>query len=138
MSKASLMKKLFVAIAVAVIGFSSCGKVEPDKAKALVENLIRTIDSGDYAGTSKYYTDEFNAGESLDARTEKYKTLKGAFGGVQSIQCVSEKDSTDIFDRPTVYLVYKVKHTKLTSVEVYSVVSQNGDYKVEQQDITKQ
>jgi hypothetical protein len=34
--------------------------------------------------------------------------------------------------------MYKVKHTKLTSLEAYSVVSQNGDYKVEQQDIRQE
>lgn len=132
------MKKLFILLAIAVTGFWGCGKVDLGKAKALVVSLIQKIDSGKYDETSAYYTDEFNQGESLDARIQKYEELKSAFGNVVSMQCISEKDSTDIFDRPIVQLVYRVKHTKLTSLEAYSVVSQDGDYKVEQQDIEKE
>ncbi len=129
------MKKLFVLLTVFAIACFGCGKVDQGKAKTLVETLIHTIDSGDYAGTSKFYTDEFNAGESIDVRTQKYKDLKDAFGNFVSMECISVKDSTDPDDRPIVQLVYKVKHTKLTSLEAYTVVSQAGDYKVEQQDI---
>ena len=101
-------------------------------------SLIHTIDSGKYDQTSKFYTDEFNAGESLDARTQKYKQLKEAFGDVKSIEFVSEKDTTDPDDRPIIELIYKVKHTRMTSMEAYSVVSQNGDYKIESQDIKQE
>lgn len=129
------MKKLFVVLSIVAIGCISCGHVDEGKAKVLVENLIRTIDSGDYAATSKFYSEEFNAGESLALRSEKYQTLREAFGSVQSMQCISVKDSTDQDDRPIVQLIYKVNHTKLPSIEAFSVVSQNGDYKVEQHDI---
>lgn len=129
------MKKLFYLFVVILIACAGCGKVDPNKAKALVQSLILKIDSGKYAETSNYYTDEFNEAESLDARIEKYKKLKEVLGDVQSMECISEKDSTDFDDRPTVELIYKVKHTKLTSLEAFVVVSQNGDYKVEQHDI---
>src|ERR1700743_2005251 len=122
------MKNLLFILAAIVLFCCSCGKVNSDKAKALVVSLIQKTDSGKYNETSAYYTDEFNAGESLDARIEKYKELKDAFGNVVSIQCISEKDSTDPDDRPIVQLLYRVKHTKLTSLEAYSVVSQNGSY----------
>jgi hypothetical protein len=129
------MKKLFVLLVVATIAFMGCGKVDQSKAKVLVENLIHTIDSGNYTATSKYYTDEFNAGETPEVRAQKYQILKETFGAVVSMACISVKDSTDPDDRPIVQLIYKVNHTKLTSLEAYTVVSQNGDYKVEQQDI---
>ena len=85
------MKKLFTISVICAVVCYGCGKVEPDRAKALVVSLIHTIDSGKYDQTSKYYTDEFNAGESLDARIAKYKQLKDAFGDVQSIRLVSQK-----------------------------------------------
>jgi len=132
------MKKLFVVLSIVIMACISCGKVEPNKAKALVQSLIQKIDSGKYAETSSYYTDEFNAGESLDVRTEKYEKLKEVFGDVVSMECILEKDSTDFTDRPIVELVYRIKHTKLTSLEVYTVVSQNGDLKVESQDIKQE
>ncbi len=132
------MKKLFLLLPVIAIACFGCGKVDQSKAKVLVENLIHTIDSGDYANTNKFYTDEFNAGESIDVRSQKYKDLKDAFGNLTSLECISTKDSTDPEDRPIVMLMYKVKHTKMTSLEAYSVVSQNGDYKVESQDIRQE
>jgi hypothetical protein len=136
--KPSIYEKLFLISFIAIIACYGCGKVDPIKAKALVVSLIQKIDSGKYNETSAYYTDEFNAGESLDARIEKYKALKDALGNVVSIQCISEKDTTDPNDRPIIQLMYRVKHTKLTSLEAYSVVSQNGDYKIEEQDVEKQ
>jgi hypothetical protein len=132
------MKKLFVLLTVIAITCLSCGKVDNNKAKILVMSLIQKIDSGKYDETSDYYTDEFNAGESLNARIQKYKELKEAFGDVQSMECISVKDSTDLDDRPIVQLIYKVKHTKMTSLEAYTVVSQNGDYKIEQQDVKQE
>jgi hypothetical protein len=132
------MKKLFLLATVIVIACVGCGKVDPEKAKVLVQSLIQKIDSGKYAETSNYYTDEFNAGESLDARTDKFKKLKEVFGNVVSLECISEKKSIDPDDRPTVELVYKIKHANLTSLESFTVVSQAGDYKVEQHDIKQQ
>jgi|SRR6185312_2947064 len=132
------MKKLFVVLCILCVATWGCGHVDQTKAKALVVSLIQKIDSGKYDETSAFYTDEFNAGESLSARIDKYKELKDAFGNVVSIKCISVKDSTDPDDRPIVKLMYLVKHTKLTSVEAYSVVSQNGDYKVEEQDVKKE
>jgi len=129
------MKKWFVPFIIIAICILSCSKVEPNKAKALVELLIQKIDSGKYSETPNYYSEEFNNSESLDARAEKYKELKDANGDVQSMQCISEKASTDPDDRPTLELIYKVKHTKLTSLEAFTVVSQNGDLKVESHDI---
>jgi hypothetical protein len=54
------------------------------------------------------------------------------------MQCISVKDSTDLDDRPIVQLIYRVKRTKVTTLEAFSVVSQNGDYKVEQDDIKQE
>lgn len=132
------MKKLFVILSILCLATWGCGHVDQTKAKVLVESLIQKIDSGKYDQTSAYYTDEFNGGESLNMRAAKYQELKDAFGTVTSMQCISIKDSTDPDDRPIVKLIYRVKHTKLTSIEAYSVVSQNGDYKVEEQDVKKE
>lgn len=136
--KSLFMKKLFIVLSILSIATWGCGHVDQAKAKALVVSLIQKIDSGKYDETSAYYTDEFNASESLNLRIAKYQALKDVFGNVVSMQCISAKDSTDPTDRPIVYLVYRVKHTKLTSRETYSVVSQNGDYKVEEQDVEKE
>jgi len=132
------MKKLFIVLCIVCVATWGCGHVDQTKAKALVVSLIQKIDSDKYDETSAYYTDEFNAGESLSVRIAKYKELQDAFGNVVSMQCISIKDSTDPDDRPIVKLMYRVKHTKLTSLEAYSVVSQNGDYKIEEQDVNKE
>lgn len=83
------MKKLFVILAIVAIGCLGCGKVDHSKAKALVIGLIQAEDSSKYDETSKYYTDEFNQGESVEARAQKYRQLNEAYGNVVSMQCIS-------------------------------------------------
>jgi putative lipoic acid-binding regulatory protein len=132
------MKKWFVVLAVVIVACIGCGKVDHKKAETLVIALVQKEDSDKYNETSKYYSEEFNQGESVEARAQKYRQLKEAYGDVVSMQCISVKDSTDLDDRPIVQLIYRVKRTKVTTLEAFSVVSQNGDYKVEQDDIKQE
>jgi hypothetical protein len=132
------MKKWFVVLAVLTVACIGCGKVDHKKAEALVIGLVQKEDSDKYVETSNFYSEEFNQGESVEARAQKYRQLKEAYGDVVSMQCISEKDSTDLDDRPIVQLIYRIKRTKVTTLEAFSVVSQNGDYKVEQDDIKQE
>jgi hypothetical protein len=132
------MKKLIFIAAASILICAGCGKVDQNKAKTLVESLIHKIDSGAYSQTSNYYTEEFNASESVEARTEKYQKLKEATGSLVSLECTSVKTATDPDDRPIVELIYQVKFANITMLEAFSVVSQNGDLKVESHDIKQQ
>lgn len=132
------MKKSFLFFIVLITGCFLAGyKVDPAKAKALIESLEQKIASGDYAGTAQYYGDVMNRSETTEQRVEKFKSLHDVLGDYQSMECISVKDTTDANDIPCLYLVYRIKHTKLTSIESFMVEVEEGQYKVEMHNINK-
>ena len=132
------MKKTLIVITAFVCGCSALVHPDQTKSKALVEALIQKENSGDYAGTSQYYTDEFNKSESIEARTDKFKRLHDALGDYKSMELVKVRDTTDANDFPAVDLIYRVKHTQLNSLEEFTVISEAGTYKVEEHGITQE
>jgi len=125
------MKKYAVLFAVIIAGCSWFNKLDTNKAKTVVEALEQKIAAGDYAGLSQYYSDEMNSSETTEQRADKFKKLKDAMGDFQSMECVYAKDSTDGNDINCVLLEYKVKHTKMTSIEEFMVIDAGTAYKVE-------
>src|SRR5579863_7182554 len=101
------MRKLMLIITAFICACSSFKHPDMDKSKALVETLIQKENSGDYAATGQYYTDDFNKGEPLDVRTTKFKQLHDAMGDYVSAECIKAADSNDLNDFPSVYLEYK-------------------------------
>jgi hypothetical protein len=132
------MKKIFVVFAVLLMACSTFTNLDQVKAKALTDELIQKINAGDYANLGQYYTNDMNEGESTDTRTAKFQKLKDAEGDFQSMEVQSEKNSTTDNGLPCVVLVYKIKRTKLTTIETYVVVSDGGGYKVAEQKIEQQ
>jgi hypothetical protein len=113
---------------------ASCS-LDQSRAKATVEALEQKINAGDYAATSQYYSEGMNSSESVDQRAEKFKKLHDVFGDFVSMECVSATNATDPNDQPCLNLEYKVKHTKMTSIEDFTIVSEGGSYKVTVHDI---
>lgn len=131
------MKKLSIILVALLCGCSSVMHPDKEKSKAVVEALIQKENSGDYAGTSQYYTDDFNKSETIEARTDKFQKLHDALGDFISMELVKATDSTDPNDFPCVTLVYKVKHNKVNSLETFTVIKEEGNLKVEQQSIAQ-
>lgn len=129
------MKRTAVLLTLMLCACHAITKINPQKAQALVQNLIKAENSSDYASISKYYTDDFNASEPIDARNAKFKELHNAFGDMTGMELISSKDTTDANDWPCAHIVYRVKHTKINSIEGFSVIWDKGDYKVEAHNI---
>lgn len=121
-----------------ICGCFAFGNLDHNKAKAAVEALIKAENTTDYKSTSQYYTDDFNSSETMDARTSKLEQMHDAFGDLTGMDLVTIKDTTDPNELKCVELIYKVKHTKLTSVEDFTVINDEGKYKVELHGITKE
>jgi uncharacterized protein YceK len=131
------MKKLAIIFAVVIAGCSSVMKLDQQKAKDLVEALEQKINSGDYAGTTQYYSEVMNRNQTPDQLAEKFKKIKAAVGDFVSMECISCKNGTDENDMPCVNLVYTVKHTKVNTTEGFTVVREEGGYKVSLHDIAQ-
>jgi hypothetical protein len=131
------MKKLSFITVVLLFGCSAMTHPDMAKSKAVVEALIQKENSGNYAGTSQYYTDDFNKSETPEARTDKFQKLHDALGDFTSAELLKASDSTDPNDFPCVELRYRVKHSKLNSIEEFTVIKEEGNLKVEQHTITQ-
>jgi hypothetical protein len=109
--------------------------IDQSKAKTAVEGLEQKLSTGDYAGTAPYFSDQMKVSETADQRVEKFKNLHDAVGDFVSMECISSKNATDPNDQPCVNLEYKVKHTKVTTTEDFTVVKEEGNYKISEYDI---
>lgn len=129
------MKNLFLSI-ILISFFASCTreKLDPTKAKTVVENLISTTDKEDYKNISQYYTDALNEGEPENVRTEKLEKLKQMMGAIENVTMVASND-TLYNDQPALFFIYKIKHNKVTSTQQFTVIKEKSDYKIARQDI---
>lgn len=124
------MKKLILFIGILSLWACSTDKLDTEKGKAAVETLIRKIDKEQYKGLSDLYSDDFNAGESLEVRSEKFKKLKQAMGEVQSLDLTEAKNEAVPGDECRLTLTYKIKRSRISSVETFVVILEDGKYKV--------
>lgn len=132
------MKKLAVILTALLCACSAIMHPDKEKAKAVAEALIQKENSGDYAGTSQYYTDGFNKSEPIETRTSKFKDLHDALGDFKSMECIKATDTTDANDFPAIDLVYRVKHSKLNSIEEFTVITEEGKLKIEEHSVVKE
>ncbi len=109
-----------------------CGinKPEPAKAKELVEKLLADLKAGSYQNLNQYYTDEFNESESLDKKTDKYKKMAEALGTISSYEFVNSQENNKIENLPALNLTYKVKYANALLTFTFTVIKDEGNYKI--------
>ncbi len=123
------MKKIFFVFIIAV---AACTPVKMDinKAKSVVENLIRDIDQEKYSELSKYYTYDFIQAETIEQRTEKFKQLKQAKGDLIEFVLTDSLNEAKLAEALKIILTYKIKYSKITTKETFVIVQDEGDYRV--------
>src|ERR1044071_6582071 len=101
-------------------------KPEMNGAKACVQGLLEAIKTENYNDAGKYYASVYQEKESGEQRTEKLKKLNETLGKIESYQLVDSllKDKEG---ESAMVLTYKIKHSKLTTVEKFVVVKDEGD-----------
>jgi uncharacterized protein VirK/YbjX len=117
--------------------FSSC--FEPpneNEAKALVESLIQQIDKENYSELSDFYAADFNEGESLQARTEKFQKLRDIMGAVKTIELTDSEMVNEPGVPAKIILTYRIGREKVASIEKFIVFKDEGKYVVANHSIT--
>jgi hypothetical protein len=124
------MKK--AAFLLILLAFVTCSpeKLEISKAKIVAENLIRTIDREKYSEVSKFYTKSFNESEPADKRTEKFKALKSVKGDLKNFILTDSVNEAKSAEEPKIILTYQINYTKLTTLETFTIIYDEGDYRV--------
>jgi hypothetical protein len=129
------MKKLLLIVTILSFVACSSGNLEVSPAVEKVESLIKVIDKEKYKEASEYYTEQFNSSESFEARSAKFKQLKDVLGNIVEIKLVDTLMNENSGEEASLSLTYRIKHDRLTTVEVFTVVKEEGKYKVSGQSI---
>ena len=89
-----------------------------------------------YQNLNLYFTDSSNETESLQWKTEKFKQLKDVAGAMKSFELTSSKqgESRDL-EAPSVMFTYKVTFEKVILEENFTVIKDEGKYKITLQNI---
>ncbi|MDQ3192946.1 MAG: hypothetical protein M3Q58_15265 [Bacteroidota bacterium] len=129
------MKKLLLILL--TISFFSCSTEPLDQTKSeeAIESLLQKISMEEYDKISDYYTDSFNSGEPIETRTEKFKALRNAMGAKQSHELIEAVHEANFAEQAKLNLTYKIKYSRVTAIEKFSVVNEDGAYKVARHDI---
>ncbi len=125
--------KTISSLFILLVLLSSCGvgKIDQPKAKAMVENLLNDLKTENYSSLDKYYTSSFNESEPLDQKTEKFKKLKDTMGAMKSFELISSAEKHDANKGINqLELKYKVVCDRVTVLETYLVISDEGDQKI--------
>ena len=118
-----------------IFSLTACAEkpLDTDMAKKVVEALMDKADKGDWEGIEDFYTAEFNASETVEVKVQKLIRLRDTMGSIQSKEFVSATHVAE-FGRPQqVVLKYKVVHSRVNSIETFTVQEDEGGYKVSSQ-----
>ena len=123
-----------------VLGFVSCAEkpMDVDQAKKVVEELITLTDKGDYEALEKLYTPAFNQSEPMEVKIEKLNRLKEMLGPVESVEFINSTHVAEFGQPKAVMLEYKVHHANVTTIEKFSVVEEEGGYRVSSHSVETQ
>ena len=124
------MKNYIAILFIALL--SSCAlKVNQTDARAAAEGLLTDLKNDNYAEIDKYYTDLSNESEPLAKKKERFEQLKTVTGAIESFEFLSAKEDFDS-DKGLnqLELKYKVRCEKLTVMETFLFINDEGKSKI--------
>jgi hypothetical protein len=128
------MKKLLL-LFLSITIFACNTSIDENTAKTKVSELLELLKNHEYEKTNEYYTASLNESESVEARTKKFEQIESASGKIVSYECTkSSKQEAD--GQSVVLLTYKVKCSNLTLTETFTVMMDEGEYKIASQIVT--
>lgn len=127
------MKKLAVILLFVAIG--CVNKVEPDKAKVLVEKLLNDVKAENYKDIDSYYTNSFNDSEPKEKKIEKYKKLKDVMGSLQSFSLIDSKENKSEDNVASVTLKYDLNYSNVKGEGTFTVINDDGSIRITFQNI---
>ena len=133
----SLMKIFQIAMVITLISSCSLGKLDINQAKICAEGYLTSVKNENFEAASKFYSQMFNETESNEKRIEKMKKLTDVMGKITTYEVVDSTEKTE-GDETVILLTYKVKHTKINSTEKFSIMKDEGEYKIVGHDINSE
>lgn len=123
-----VMQKIFFILLVTLVACKGF-VINEDESKKTAGALLMALQNEDFEKTSDYYSPEFNAGEPLELRSEKYLKLKEACGKRISYELIESTKKT-IDERDVFLLTYKIQCENVVLKEVLIVGLEEGKHLV--------
>jgi hypothetical protein len=126
------MKRLMYLNLVLLVMLSACEPEKPDEnaAQQRIQMLMEDISDNNYEGIGKHFTSAFNQNEPVEKKIEKYQQLKRVLGQLQSMEVVSSASEAKFGEKTKVLLQYRIKYDNATTLEDFTVVKDEGEYKI--------
>lgn len=105
-------------------------------AKKTAESAIQLIGDKKFDGLAALYTKDFNDSEPKETRELKLKQIIEAVGNVMEYKLTDSTQVNNTGEESRIVLKYKVKHSKLSTTETYTIMKDEGKYLLSNIDIT--
>lgn len=131
------MKAKILIAAFALFLFScAADKLDIAKARDTAEKCLTAIDKEDYAAVvNDYYSKELNGSQTQEELSAKFKKLKDVTGPMQSFELKSSDNSVEPLKESSCTLTYVVKHERITTNEKFTIIEEDGKYRISQHEI---
>jgi ankyrin repeat protein len=129
------MKKLAVFLLLGCFIIGCVNKVEPDKAKSLVEKLLNDVKAENYKDIDSYYTNSFNDIEPKEKKIEKYKKLKDVMGSLQSFSLIDSKENKSEDNVQSITLRYDLNYANAKGEGTFIIINDDGNIRITFQNI---
>jgi hypothetical protein len=122
--------RLIAFIALFLITSCSQKPMDVEVAKSLVERLITETDAENFDALPEIYSPAFNQSEPIEVKREKLLQLKDALGNVTGMEFISSTLVEEFGQPRKLVIEYRVLHSKINTIEKFSVVEDEGGYRV--------
>jgi len=119
-------------IPILLILLVSCGgqKMELDKAKTTAETLIEVIKAEQFDKFPDIYSKDFFQNITQQQWIDDLNKLKEILGSIDSYT-LTETNFEHNIDKPDdIVLVYEIQHSKFKSHQTFTIIIEDGKYKV--------
>ncbi|MEP7265110.1 MAG: hypothetical protein ABI772_11460 [Bacteroidota bacterium] len=122
------MMKKFLPFILLLAACSTTPKVET--AQFCVNGYLDALRKDDFEAADKFYSDSYGLSDEKEGRVEKMKKLQGVLGSVLTYQLKDSLIQADPGEPGKVILTYEVKHRRVTTMEKYVVMNDEGNYRI--------
>ncbi len=120
-----------------LIFLSSCSsEISTKEAKQTAEHYFKLLNEKNYTAAVELSASELISGGNKEQSLKKMKTLDEKLGPVLSYALKEEKVNKEFAQRTNIELHYEVKHKNLSTLEIFMIVKEMGDYKIYNHTIT--
>lgn len=121
-----------------ILTLGACTPLPLNKEEAikLTDSFMNDLQKENYQNADSYFSSSFNNSEPLDEKIKKYNKLREVMGVMESFELLSAAEEYDK-ERGVnqIKIIYKAKCARVTAMETFLVVKDEGDLKIVFQNI---